>query len=64
VLLGSLNPVTELMGVTPEEVRRLLAERHGQAGSRWIVGAGCEVPRGTPPANLDAMTGFARSTRP
>ena len=32
-----------------------------QAGAAYICGAGCEVPRGTPHANLEAMARFARS---
>jgi MtaA/CmuA family methyltransferase len=64
VLLGNLNPVTELLGATPDEIGRLLAERHRQAGSRYIVGAGCEIPAATPHANVDALVAFARGTRP
>jgi MtaA/CmuA family methyltransferase len=64
VLLGNLNPVTELMSSTPAEISRLLAERHAQAGSRWIVGAGCEIPVTTAHENVDALVAYARSTRP
>jgi len=40
-----------------------LAECHRQAGARYIVGAGCEVPRGTPDANLLAAARYAQSHR-
>ena len=64
VLLGNLNPVTELMSSTPGEISRLLAERHAQAGGRWVVGAGCEIPVTTPHENVDALVAYAGSTRP
>ena len=60
VLLGNINPVTILRDGTPESIQSALAECHAQAGARYIVGAGCEVPRGTPEANLRAMGDFAR----
>ncbi len=64
VLLGNLNPVTELMSSTPSEIRRQLAERHAQAGPRYVVGAGCEIPAATPHENVDALVAFAREARP
>jgi uroporphyrinogen-III decarboxylase len=64
VLAGNLNPVTELMSSTPGAIARLLAERHAQGGSRWVVAAGCEIPAATPPENVDALVAYARSTRP
>lgn len=59
VLLGNLHPVAVLLNGTVEDVYRELAECHAQAGERFIVGAGCEVPRGTPAANVHAMSAFA-----
>jgi len=64
VLLGNLNPVTELMASTPAAIEGLFAERHRQVGPRYVVGAGCEVPAATPPENVDALVAFARTTRP
>ncbi len=61
VLLGNLDPVRTLRDGTPESVTAALAECHEEAGGAYICGAGCEVPRGTPQANMDAMTQFARS---
>jgi len=60
VLLGNLDPVRALKEGTPESVYEAVAECHRQAGDRFIVGPGCEVPRGTPPANLLAMMRYAR----
>jgi MtaA/CmuA family methyltransferase len=64
VLLGNLNPVQLLLNGTPEEVTAATAECHREAGPRYIVGAGCEVPRNTPPANLHALCAYAHSHRP
>jgi len=64
VLLGNLNPVTIMRDGTPELVTRAVAECHRQAGARFIVGAGCEIPRDTPSANLRALMEFAHSHKP
>ncbi|MBI3910222.1 MAG: uroporphyrinogen decarboxylase family protein [Armatimonadetes bacterium] len=60
VLLGNIDPVRVLRDGTPDQVYQALAECHRQAGRRYIVGAGCEVPRDTPPANFCAMMDYAR----
>lgn len=64
VLLGNANPVKVLRDGTPELVTQTVAECHAQAGSRYIVGAGCEVPRDTPEANLRALVAYAKQHRP
>jgi MtaA/CmuA family methyltransferase len=61
VLLGNLNPVQVLRNGTPESVRQAVAECHKDAGRRYIVGAGCEVPRDTPEANLRALCAYAQT---
>jgi MtaA/CmuA family methyltransferase len=61
VLAGNLDPVKTLRGGTPETIAAALAECHRQAGPRYIVAAGCEVPRDTPEANVRALAGYARS---
>lgn len=61
VLLGNIDPVRVLRDGTPESIEAALAECHRQAGHPWIVGAGCEVPPGTPDENVRAMTRYARS---
>lgn len=61
VLLGNIDPVRVLRDGTPESVQAALGECHAQAGAAYICSAGCEVPRGTPHANMDAMTHFARA---
>jgi len=61
VLLGNIDPVRELRDGTPASVEAVLVECYEQAGAAYICGAGCEVSRGTPHANLEAMARFARS---
>jgi MtaA/CmuA family methyltransferase len=64
VLLGNLNPVAVLRNGDPAGVTSAIAECHRQAGPRFVVGAGCEVPRDTPPENLRALCKYARAHRP
>ena len=64
VLAGNLDPVRDLHNGTPESIHAALAECHRQAGARYIVAAGCEVPRDTPPANIRAMADYASSHQP
>ncbi len=64
VLLGNIDPVRTLADGTPESVTEAIAECHRQAGPRYIVGAGCEVPPHTPPGNLLALRDYARGRLP
>jgi MtaA/CmuA family methyltransferase len=64
VLLGNIAPVRDLRGGTPASVYAIMADCHRQAGDRYIVGAGCEVPRDTPDENLRALVGYAREHVP
>ncbi len=59
VLLGNIDPVAVLRAGTPELVRAAVGECHRQARARYIVGAGCEVVRDTPEANLRALCEYA-----
>ncbi len=62
ILLGNIDPVRVVCNGSPESVREAIAECHRQAGSRYIVGAGCEIPRDTPRENMQALTEYAHST--
>ncbi len=62
VLLGNIDPVRTLRNGTPQSITAAIAQCHREAGDRYIIGAGCEVPRGTPRENLLALTEYARST--
>ncbi|MBI2301379.1 MAG: hypothetical protein HYU66_20930 [Armatimonadetes bacterium] len=60
-LLGNMNPTEYLFRGTPETVWAKLSECHAAAGARFVVGAGCEVPTGSPAENVRAMCGYARA---
>jgi len=45
----------------PEALRKQLQNCHRDAGSNYIVAAGCEIARGTPAENVMALAEFARS---
>ncbi|HPC17476.1 MAG TPA: uroporphyrinogen decarboxylase family protein [Candidatus Hydrogenedentes bacterium] len=61
VLLGNLDPVAVVRNGSPEQIREAVAACHRQAGPAYIVGAGCEIVRDTPPDNLRAMAAYAHS---
>jgi MtaA/CmuA family methyltransferase len=60
VLLGNLDPVRALRDSNPARVSSDIAECQRQAGPRYVVGTGCEVPRDTPEANLRALCRYAK----
>lgn len=60
VLLGNIDPVRVLRDGTPEQVEAELEKCFRAAGPSYITGPGCETPRGTPAANMEAMARFAR----
>jgi MtaA/CmuA family methyltransferase len=64
ILLGNIDPVRILRAGTPESVYAAIAECHREAGQRYIVGAGCEVPRDTPRENVRALIEYARRQVP
>ena len=62
VLAGNIDPVAVLRNGTPEGVTAAIAACHRAAGPRYIIAAGCEIPRATPEANVMALRDYARST--
>lgn len=64
MLLGNIDPVRVLRNGTPDEVWDAIQECHRSAGIRYIVGAGCEVPRDTSHLNVRSLVGYAREHRP
>jgi MtaA/CmuA family methyltransferase len=62
-LLGNIDPVNTLLHGSPEDIYEALSFCYEEAGPRYIVGAGCEVPRGTPPRNLKTMLNFAEQAQ-
>jgi len=61
VLLGNLDPVRAVRNATQESIAGAIAECHRQAGPRYIVGAGCEIPRDTPHDNVRALAEYAQA---
>jgi MtaA/CmuA family methyltransferase len=62
ILLGNINPVSVLREGTPRQVFDAAVNCYRDAGPRFIIGAGCEVPRDTPHENLRALAEFTRAT--
>jgi MtaA/CmuA family methyltransferase len=54
-LAGNLDPVNEVRFSTPEKIRAAVRRCYQEAGLPYLVGAGCEIPAGTPPENLAAL---------
>ncbi|MFP4484202.1 MAG: uroporphyrinogen decarboxylase family protein [Spirochaetaceae bacterium] len=59
VICANLDPVAEVKNGTPESIENRLAETVNEVQRKFAVGAGCEIPRGTPEENLLAMRAFA-----
>ncbi len=60
VLLGNLEPAGHLRCGAPEQVAADVTACHQAAGRDYIVGAGCELCRDTPDANVFVLTRYAR----
>jgi MtaA/CmuA family methyltransferase len=60
-LLGNLDPVRALKDSTPAAVAAAVEACHRAAAPLYLVGAGCEIPRDTPPENVHAMIRYART---
>ncbi len=61
IICGNIDPVSVLRNGTPEKIYQAIEQCHKEAGSNFIVGAGCEVTRDTPPENLRVLTDYALS---
>ncbi len=62
-LAGNVHPVEVLYRGTPDMVRRAFEGCRSEAGERYILAAGCEIPAGTPEPNLRALFDFALQSR-
>jgi MtaA/CmuA family methyltransferase len=60
LLAGNVDPVRIMRDGTPEIVEAAIAKCHQEAGERYIAAAGCEIPPGTPPANLRALARYTQ----
>ncbi|MEI6807283.1 MAG: uroporphyrinogen decarboxylase family protein [bacterium] len=54
-IAGNIDPVTAVQRGTPASIREAIRSAYVEVGNPYIVNAGCEVPSGTPPANLKAL---------
>lgn len=61
IILGNVPTVAVMEKGTPEEVLAAATACHRALGERFILGAGCEVPRTTPIANMDVLCQYTRS---
>jgi MtaA/CmuA family methyltransferase len=64
ILAGNVDPVAVIKNGTPLAVEESLMKCYRAAAPKYIVAAGCEVPRGTREDNVLALRNFARSTKP
>ena len=60
-LCGNFDPVRVLLNGTPDGVRAAVRACAGSGGARWFCMAGCEVPDGTPDANIRAIAEALRA---
>ncbi len=61
ILLGNINPVTVLKNGTPDLVFAELRKCFEETGPKYILGAGCEIPRGTPDENVKVFANFSKT---
>ena len=55
VLVGNLDPVQAILYGDPASIERGVRDVYALVGNRYMVGAGCEIPIGTPAENLAAL---------
>ncbi|HOK10348.1 MAG TPA: uroporphyrinogen decarboxylase family protein [Candidatus Hydrogenedens sp.] len=55
VIATNLDPVREVMDSTPEVISQKLKQMYKEVGYPLMIGAGCEIPSGTPNENLKAL---------
>jgi len=61
VIAGNLHPVQIVKLGPPAKITTALRECETAGGTWWAIGAGCEIPRGTPRENFLALTGYGRN---
>lgn len=54
-LAGNLDPAAAVRFGKPKAIRQAVEKIYGQVGNPFLVNAGCEIPAGTPAANLKAL---------
>lgn len=61
VVAGNIDPVAILRNGNSESITAAVRECHNTVGKGYILAAGCEIPRDTPPENVEAFHNYARS---
>ena len=59
-LCGNFDPVAVLYAGTPDQVTQAVQHCHAVSGPNWLAQPGCEIPRRTPPENLNAFSAALR----
>jgi MtaA/CmuA family methyltransferase len=54
-IAGRVDPVADILHGTPDSIRAAVAQSYAALGNPHLVMAGCEIPSGTPAANLKAL---------
>ena len=54
-IAGRVDPVADILHGTPDSIRAAVASSYAAIGNPHLVMAGCEIPPGTPAANLKAL---------
>jgi len=55
ILVANPNPVEDIQRGNPEGIKRQILSLYEVAGNPFMIGAGCEIPLGTPAENLRAL---------
>jgi MtaA/CmuA family methyltransferase len=55
VLCGNIDPAAAVRFGDPESIRAAVRQIYNDVGNPYAVGAGCEIPSGTPVENLEAL---------
>jgi len=55
VLVANLDPANAVKRGAPASIKKALRQLYAAVGNPFMAGAGCEIPPGTPPANLQAL---------
>ena len=54
-IAGNMDPVAVIQRGTPSSIRTAVLQAYAEVGNPFMVNAGCEIPPGTPAANLRAL---------
>jgi len=64
MILGNVDTVTVMQRGNTADVLKAVTQCQHDAGARYVIGAGCEVPRETPAENMMQLTTYAQSHKP